>query len=498
MLANVIDVRVDSSRVSLVDVESQNATAGDSFDIAYTGTQITLTAKSGTQFRVDGTTKTTHTIDTTGPMHLFVAVNAPGNTVTVTGDGTARLASTEIRFGNNDGNNSVTMSKVLADSLTVVGRRSNTAVTLRESTINGPLRALLRHHSTGTGSLTLEQSTINGPTRVEGQKFTANQTTFAGPVGVTQKEANSTFTTTASTYNGNVGVVQGPNGTFNINSSPDGANKFNGDEVFKARKGQKSTMNVATDAMTNASAPRLVNVESKTVTAPAAPTVDAATVAGSPKTVTGTWDAVNGKTLKVTAAGKTYSLGTDSQLSSPSTGKWSLDLSAVTLPVGDNTITAVNTDTRGSSSRGTGTIKVTAPADQQQTIQTFLAANQLTATKTASGLNYVVQTQGTGAIPTVGQTLTVNYTGYLLNADGTQGTKFDSNVDPQFNHVQPFTFPLGQGKVIAGWDEAFKLLPAGTTAKLIIPSALAYGTAGSNNIPPNSILIFDVTLVSAA
>ena len=85
----------------------------------------------------------------------------------------------------------------------------------------------------------------------------------------------------------------------------------------------------------------------------------------------------------------------------------------------------------------------------------FLAANNLTATKTATGLNYVVTTQGTGAIPTTGKTVTVNYTGYLLNADGTQGTKFDSNVDPQFNHVNPFNFTLGVNQVIAGWDEAF-------------------------------------------
>lgn len=497
LLANVVDVRVSQNQVALTDLESRSATAGDSFDVTYTSSQITLTAKTGTELRVDGTTKTTHTINLTAPVRLFVAVDAPGNTINITGDNTARLTGIEVRFGNTSANNSVTLSKVRADSVTVIGQRANTAVTIKESTINGPVTAKLRNHSTGMGSLTVEQSTVNGATSVEGQRFTATQATFAGPVAVKQKENNSSFTTTASTYNQALTTVQGSNGTININASADGANKFLGTEVFKARKGNRSTMNVATDGATNATAPRLVNIDSKTVTAPTAPTVDAATVSESPKTVTGTWDSTNAKTLKVTAGDKTYTLGTDSQLTSPTTGKWSLDLSAVTLPAGDNTITATNTDTRGSSSRGTGVIKVNAPVDQQQVIQTFLTANQLTATKTASGLNYVVQTQGTGATPTDGQTLSVNYTGFLLNSDGTQGTKFDSNVDPQFNHVQPFTFPLGQGRVIAGWDEAFKLLPVGSVAKLIIPSALAYGTTGNSNIPPDSILIFDVTLISA-
>jgi FKBP-type peptidyl-prolyl cis-trans isomerase len=84
-----------------------------------------------------------------------------------------------------------------------------------------------------------------------------------------------------------------------------------------------------------------------------------------------------------------------------------------------------------------------------------------------------------------------------LNTDGTLGTRFDSNVDPQFNHVQPFQFTLGTGQVIRGWDEAFALLPVGTVGKLLIPSAMAYGSAGQGNIPPDSILLFDVTLLSA-
>ncbi len=132
-------------------------------------------------------------------------------------------------------------------------------------------------------------------------------------------------------------------------------------------------------------------------------------------------------------------------------------------------------------------------------IASYLTANNLTATTTADGLRYVITTNGTGAVPTSGQTVTVNYSGYLLNSNGTLGTEFDSNTDSQFGHVTPFSFTLGEGTVIAGWDEAFALLPVGTTAQLIIPPSLGYGTTGSGtSIPPNSILVFNVSVLSAS
>ena len=92
----------------------------------------------------------------------------------------------------------------------------------------------------------------------------------------------------------------------------------------------------------------------------------------------------------------------------------------------------------------------------------------------------------------------MNYSGFLLNTNATLGTEFDSNTNPKFGHVTPFSFTLGAGQVIAGWDEAFALLPVGTVAQLIIPPSLGYGVDGSPpSIPSNSILVFDVTLVSA-
>ena len=111
--------------------------------------------------------------------------------------------------------------------------------------------------------------------------------------------------------------------------------------------------------------------------------------------------------------------------------------------------------------------------------------------KTASGLYYVITKAGTGANAQVGQTVSMNYTGYLLN-----GNVFDSNVDSSFNHVEPFEFPLGQGRVIKGWDEGIALLNKGAKAKLIIPSRLGYGSrAMGEKIPANSVLVFDVEML---
>lgn len=130
------------------------------------------------------------------------------------------------------------------------------------------------------------------------------------------------------------------------------------------------------------------------------------------------------------------------------------------------------------------------PAADDSLIQDYLKKNQITnAQKTADGLYIVVTSQGTGAKPTNGQTVTVNYTGKLLN-----GKVFDSSLNPGRT---PFQFPLGKGNVIQGWDEGIGMINVGSKATLLIPSKLGYGEQGQGSIPANSVLIFDVELLNA-
>ncbi len=113
-------------------------------------------------------------------------------------------------------------------------------------------------------------------------------------------------------------------------------------------------------------------------------------------------------------------------------------------------------------------------------------------TTTASGLQYEEITVGEGAEAQAGQNVTVHYTGWLQNADGSAGSKFDSSKDRN----DPFEFPLGAGHVIKGWDEGVQGMKIGGKRKLIIPAALGYGARGAGGaIPPNATLIFDVELL---
>ncbi|MCC7346611.1 MAG: FKBP-type peptidyl-prolyl cis-trans isomerase [Variibacter sp.] len=110
---------------------------------------------------------------------------------------------------------------------------------------------------------------------------------------------------------------------------------------------------------------------------------------------------------------------------------------------------------------------------------------------TASGLQIIDTKVGTGASPKRGQTCVMHYTGWLY-VNGAKGTKFDSSVD----RGRPFEFPIGIGRVIAGWDEGVASMKVGGKRTLIIPAKLGYGAAGAGGvIPPNATLIFDVELL---
>jgi peptidylprolyl isomerase len=110
---------------------------------------------------------------------------------------------------------------------------------------------------------------------------------------------------------------------------------------------------------------------------------------------------------------------------------------------------------------------------------------------TASGLQIKDIKAGSGASPKPGQTCVMHYTGWLF-VDGKKDKKFDSSVD----RGQPFEFPIGQRRVIAGWDEGVASMKVGGKRELIIPPALGYGARGAGGvIPPNATLIFEVELL---
>jgi len=113
-------------------------------------------------------------------------------------------------------------------------------------------------------------------------------------------------------------------------------------------------------------------------------------------------------------------------------------------------------------------------------------------TVTDSGLILADTKAGTGAVAKAGQTCLMHYTGWLYN-NGTKGAKFDSSVD----RGEPFSFRLGQGQVIKGWDEGVAGMKVGGKRTLIIPPALGYGARGAgSSIPPNATLLFEVELLN--
>mgnify|MGYP001333478196 FL=1 len=120
-------------------------------------------------------------------------------------------------------------------------------------------------------------------------------------------------------------------------------------------------------------------------------------------------------------------------------------------------------------------------------IDNYLKENNITAKSADSGLRYVITKMGSGENAAPGDNVTVHYTGMLLN-----GEKFDSSLDRN----QPFSFQLGQGMVIRGWDEGITYFNKGSEGTLYIPSTLGYGASGAGGvIPPNAVLIFEIQVL---
>jgi FKBP-type peptidyl-prolyl cis-trans isomerase len=136
-----------------------------------------------------------------------------------------------------------------------------------------------------------------------------------------------------------------------------------------------------------------------------------------------------------------------------------------------------------------------APTDQakkdDKILTDYFKKNKIKPLKTASGLYYTIKKKGTGPNAKPRQTVSMNYLGKFLD-----GNKFDANVDDKFNNIRPFSFTLGVGQVIKGWDEGVQLLNNGSRATLYIPSDLAYGPSGRGPIPPSAVLVFEVGVLS--
>lgn len=140
-----------------------------------------------------------------------------------------------------------------------------------------------------------------------------------------------------------------------------------------------------------------------------------------------------------------------------------------------------------------------AEAASKKQFADFIANNHPNAKQTASGLYYDIQTKGSGAPAQAGKLVSVNYTGKFMD-----GKVFDTSYEEvakannQYNEkrpYQPIEFPVGQRRVIPGWDEGLQLLHVGDKASFIIPAHLAYGNRGAGPIPPNTPLVFDVELM---
>jgi FKBP-type peptidyl-prolyl cis-trans isomerase FkpA len=132
--------------------------------------------------------------------------------------------------------------------------------------------------------------------------------------------------------------------------------------------------------------------------------------------------------------------------------------------------------------------KVLSPEEQLQAdkdkIKEYLTSKNLTATERPSGLHYIITTEGSGEKPTLNNSVTVRYKGYLLD-----GTVFD-----QTQGTQTRAFDLR--RLISSWQEGIPLLKKGGKGTFLVPSYLGYGSQGSGGlIPPNAVLIFEIELV---
>lgn len=132
--------------------------------------------------------------------------------------------------------------------------------------------------------------------------------------------------------------------------------------------------------------------------------------------------------------------------------------------------------------------KLSDAREEERLMNEYLDHENITIEPTASGLYFIEIEKGKGKRPQPGKKVIVQYTGYFID-----GQIFDSS----YKRNEPFSFTLGVGEVIQGWDEGVSMMHVGGKYKLIIPSYLAYGSKATGPIPPNVTLVFDVELLNA-
>jgi FKBP-type peptidyl-prolyl cis-trans isomerase len=177
-------------------------------------------------------------------------------------------------------------------------------------------------------------------------------------------------------------------------------------------------------------------------------------------------------------------VGSKRQVKIPSDVYGEENVSADVIPPGSTLVFEIKVEARVPAPSPTPALPTQAPTTAPSA-PPEVGGEEIT---TASGLKYIDIVPGSGQSASPGSTVIVNYTGWL--ADG--GSKFDSSLERQ----QPFSFTLGIGDVIAGWDEGLATMKVGGKRRLIIPPDLGYGAGGSPPvIPENATLIFDVELL---
>ena len=251
LLTNLVAVHVAGGAVSLTDVSAQRVKTGDDFTVSYTGTQVVLTGSNGTMFQVGNQTLSTFTATVTAPISISMSLNAKGNSVAVTGDGTTDLSSFVVDLGAGRQANSLSLTKVIADSMTIDGGRRNDSVVLSQSTVNNDLNATIGKARRPGNTLDLETTTVTGNMTAQATQLIMNHATVGGTFTDNQPGRNSTLQSTDTTYTGAADITMGQKGVINMLASTDGANAFKSTETVTGRRANPTTINVQTGAQTN-------------------------------------------------------------------------------------------------------------------------------------------------------------------------------------------------------------------------------------------------------